>query len=353
MANNSGEKTEQPTSKRLRDARKKGQVAKSQEVSSAASIVASFVLMVALWDDFTARVHDLFVKCIAATNESFERAVWIVAELCFEIALFICVPLLFGIIVLSLASQFAQFGVLISFEGAKPSLDKLNPQQWVKKVFSKKGLLELCKTIIKVILLGSVLYIVVKNNVDALLKAGLRNIGYFLQVFGETIFDVLITAASIFMVVAAVDYFFQKRFHIKELMMSKDEVKREYKEMEGDPHIKSQRKQLHKEIINNNNMNAAAQATVLVTNPTHIAVALHYAEGETPLPMITGMGQGTVALKMMEIAEKNNVPIMRNVPLARSLHNEGRSNDYIPRELMQPVAEVIRWVKNLSSERHI
>ncbi len=353
MAGNSGDKTEQPTSKRLRDARKKGQVAKSQEISSAAGIIASFMLVMVLWEDFAARVQDLFVECISASNKSFEHAVWIVAELCFEMALFICVPVLFGIIVLSLASQFAQIGVLISFEGAKPSLNKLNPQQWVKKVFSKKGLLELCKTLIKVVLLASILFSVVSDHVDALLKAGLRDIGYFLQVFGETISDVLMATATVFILVAAIDYYFQKRFHIKELMMSKDEVKREYKEMEGDPHIKSQRKQLHKEIVNSNNMNAAASATVLVTNPSHIAVALHYAEGDTPLPMITGMGQGAVALKMMEIAEKNNVPIMRNVPLARALHSDGRSNDYIPRELMQPVAEVIRWVKNLSSERHI
>ncbi len=353
MSNNGGDKTEQPTAKRLRDARKKGQVAKSQEISSAASIIASFLFIAILFDDFAARIQDLFIKCILATQTSFETAAWVVAELCFETALFICVPVLLGIIVISLASQFAQIGVLISFEGATPSLNKLNPQQWVKKVFSKKGLLELTKTLVKVAFLSTILFHVVQDHVDALLKAGLRNIYYFLEVFGQTLSDVLTATASVFIVVAAIDFYFQKRMHISELMMSKDEVKREYKEMEGDPHIKSQRKQLHKEIVNSNNVNAAASATVLVTNPTHIAVALHYAEGETPLPMITGMGQGTIALKMMEVAEKNNVPIMRNVPLARSLHSEGRSNDYIPRELMGPVAEVIRWVKNLSSERHL
>ncbi len=353
MANNSGDKTELPTPKRLRDARKKGQVAKSQEISSAASIITACLFIAILWEDFSARVSDLIVKSIAFSSQSFETAVWIVAEMCFEVALFVCVPLLAGIIVLSLASQFAQIGVLIAFEGAKPSLNKLSPTQWVKKVFSKKGLLELTKTLVKVALLGSVLFVVIRDHVDALLKSGLHNLGYFLQVFSSTLWDISVWTIGVFAVVAAIDFFFQKRFHTKELMMSKDEVKREYKEMEGDPHVKSQRKQLHKEIVNSNSVNAAASATVLVTNPTHIAVALQYTEGETPLPMITAMGQGAIAAKMMEVAERNNVPIMRNVPLARALFSEGKSDDYIPRELMQPVAEVIRWVKTLSPERHI
>ncbi len=352
MAENSGEKTEQPTSKRLRDARKKGQVGKSQEVSSAAGVIATFVMIIAMWDSFSIKFKDLFVKTIAASTESFSYALWIVVELCFNIAMFICIPILFGIITLSLTSQLAQIGVIISFEAATPSLNKLNPQQWVKKVFSKKGLLELCKTIVKVLLLGTILYTVVRDHIDALLKSAVYNIGYFLEVLGDTIFDVAVWTMFIFFLVAAIDYFFQKRFYIKELMMTKDEVKREYKEMEGDPHIKARRKQLHKEIINSNNVNAAASATVLVVNPTHIAVALNYEEEKTPLPIITGMGQGAVALKMIEVAEKNNVPIMRNVPLARALHKDGKQDDYIPRELMQPVAEVIKWVKQLSYERN-
>ncbi len=353
MSNSSGDKTEQPTSKRLRDARKKGQVAKSQEISSAMGIVTSLLLLALLSSSIAEHTRTLLTKSIAAINEDFTLATWLVGELCFTALLAICIPILAGIIVMSLASQFAQFGVLISFEAAKPSLNKLSPMQWVKKVFSKKGLLELLKTVIKVTLLGVVLFLAVRDHVDALLKAGLHNIYYFLEVFQETLFDVAIWTMSIFAIVAAVDYFFQKRFHIKELMMTKDEVKREYKEMEGDPHIKSQRKQLHKEIVNSNTINAAASASVLVTNPTHIAVALHYVEGETPLPMITGMGQGAIALKMMEVAEKNNVPIMRNVPLARALHEDGKIDDYIPRALMEPVAEVIRWLKQLSHARDV
>ncbi len=352
MAGSSGEKTEQPTSKRLRDARKQGQVGKSQEVSSAAGVIATFVLIIAMWDGFSTRVKDLFVSTIAASTESFSYALWTVTELCFNIALFICIPILFGIVVLSLVSQLAQIGVIISFEGATPSLNKLNPTQWVKKVFSKKGLLELCKTVVKVILLGTILYTVVRDHINALLQSALFNLGYFLEALGDTIFSIAAWTMFIFSLVAAIDYYFQKRFYIKELMMTKDEVKREYKEMEGDPHIKAKRKQLHKEIINSNNINAAASATVLVVNPTHIAIALNYEDEKTPLPIITGIGQDAIALKMIEVAEKNNVPIMRNVPLARALHEDGKQNDYIPRELMQPVAEVIKWVKQLSYERN-
>lgn len=345
------DKTEQPTAKRLRDARKKGQVAKSQEIGSAAGIIMSCSMVWLLWGSISDRLRACMREAMRSASMPFDQAVWDMGQLCFETLIFVCTPVILGVVVGSLASQLAQIGLLLSGEAAKPSLGKLSPKQWVKKVFSKKGLLEIAKTLGKVILLGSVLWSVVLDHVDGLLKAGLRDLANFMVVFGDTLWVVLVWTAAVFALVAAVDYYFQRRFHIAELMMSKDEVRREYKEMEGDPQIKSQRKQLHKELAMNNAVNAAAEATVLVTNPTHIAVALKYVDGETPLPLITATGQGSVALKMMEVAEKNNVPIMRNVPLARSLHSEGRINDYIPRELMGPVAEIIRWVKTVTAQR--
>ena len=134
--------------------------------------------------------------------------------------------------------------------------------------------------------------------------------------------------------------------------MSKDEVKREYKDSEGDPLIKSRRRQMHQELLENDSLQAAGEATVLVANPTHVAVALRYKAGETPLPLITAAETGAVAMKMLEIAEQKHIPIMRNVPLARSLFKQGNVNSYIPRDLMEPVAEVIRWVASLAPEDH-
>ena len=129
--------------------------------------------------------------------------------------------------------------------------------------------------------------------------------------------------------------------------MTKDEVKREYKEMEGDPHIKGKRKQLHQEMLAQNTLSNVRKAKVIVTNPTHFAVALDYEKDRTPLPVILAKGEGLMARRMVEIAREEGIPVMQNVPLARSLFAEGTENAYIPKELIGPVAEVLRWVQSL------
>ena len=150
-----------------------------------------------------------------------------------------------------------------------------------------------------------------------------------------------------FCVIAAADWFFQKWQFNKQNMMSKDEVKREYKESEGDPLIKSKRKQLHQEMIAQNQVANTRKAKVLVTNPTHFAVALDYEKERTPLPVILARGQGALAQRMIRAAEEEGIPIMRNVPLARGLYEQGTENSYIPQDLIGPVAEVLRWVQSL------
>jgi type III secretion protein U len=129
--------------------------------------------------------------------------------------------------------------------------------------------------------------------------------------------------------------------------MSKDEVKQEYKTMEGDPHIKGQRKQLHQEMMQNDAVSSARNATVLVTNPTHLAIALRYEEEKTPLPMILAKGEGALAEKMIEAAREAGVPVMQNIPLAHALFEQGRADQYIPSDLIEPVAAVLRVVREL------
>ena len=166
-------------------------------------------------------------------------------------------------------------------------------------------------------------------------------------VVGEAVNDLVLTAAGAFCVVAALDYLYQRYKYNQNHMMSKDEVKREYKESEGDPHIKSKRKQLHKEMLAQNSLDNVRKAKVLVTNPTHYAVALDYEKDRTPLPLILAKGEGVLARRMMEVAKQEGIPIMRNVPLARALYRDGTENAYIPKDLIGPVAEVLRWVQSL------
>jgi type III secretion protein U len=154
-------------------------------------------------------------------------------------------------------------------------------------------------------------------------------------------------ALAAFAAIAALDWLFQKHQFMKEHRMSKDDVKKEYKEQEGDPQVKGQRKQLHQEMVMSDQVQGVKNADVLITNPTHLAIALEYKKGKTPLPVILAKGEGRLAERMMKAAEAAGVPIMRNIPLAHDLFDQGTELQYIPAELIEPVAEVLRWLRDL------
>ena len=341
------EKTELPTPKKLRDAREKGQVAKSQEVCSGTVIVVVMAVFIIRFPDNMEQLSLLFDLGFKIMNDPFREAILEAGGATLYTFLFIAGPFIAAAPIAGVTAYVAQVGVLLAFKGAMPSLDKLSPKNWFNKVFSKKAMVEIAKTILKVVILGAILRSVVMGNIDPLLKAGLRSPEYFLSVFSGVMMDIFLWCTLVFAAVAAVDFLIQKKLFTNQMMMSKDEVKREYKEMEGDPHIKSQRKHLHQEMVMNDTMQQTRKASVLVTNPTRIAIALYYEEGETPLPVINAMGEGAIAKKMREIAEEEGIPIMENVPLARELLEHGQVSNYIPKDLIKPVAEVIRWVNEL------
>jgi type III secretion protein U len=253
-------------------------------------------------------------------------------------------------VVVGIVANMGQVGVLFAFKAAMPKLENLSPSKWFKKVFSIRNAVDLLKNIIKVTVLAWVVWVVMDDHLKMLFSIPNGNIGHVWQVIGGAAKDLLYSAAGAFCVIAALDYLFQRMQYNKQHMMTKDEVKREYKEMEGDPHIKSKRKHLHQELIAQNSLGNVRKAKVLVTNPTHYAVALDYDKETTPLPVILAKGEGLLALRMMEIAREENIPIMQNVPLARSLFTDGMENAYIPKHLIGPVAEVLRWVQSLQRE---
>lgn len=343
------EKTEQPTPKKLREAREKGQLAKSQEVNSAAVIIVVMGVFMLRFRANMDQLGQLYTSALECLRLPFREGLIELGQSAVYTCLFVSGPLIAAAPLAALAAHLAQVGMFFSVKAAMPKLDKLSPKQWFGKVFSKKALLELGKTIFKVLVLTWIAYKVVTESLDALLKGGQLSLELFLQVFSGSMAKLFRWCALVFAVVAVVDYLLQKKIHLGQLKMSKDEVKREYKEMEGDPLIKSQRRQLHKEMVMNDTIQQTRKATVLVTNPTKIAIALYYKdEEETPLPLITASGQGAVAQKMREVAEEEGIPIMQNVPLARDLLERGEVHNYIPTELIQPVAEVIRWVNDLA-----
>ena len=347
----SDEKTEEPTGKKLRDARQKGQTAQSKDVTSTASLAATFVYFFVSWSSVQQQLVDLIGAPAMFYSQPFGSAVSGMLGLCGQVLVSVCLPVILIPVAVGTAANFLQVGPLLAFEQVKPDPKKLNPIDKFKQMFSLKNLLELVKSLVKVIVLVWVIWHVLSQSMEAFVRAPLLGVSGVMAVFKAVMVSMAQWVVAGYMILAAVDWWLQKRQFRKQLMMSKEEVKREYKESEGDPHVKGQRKQLHKEMVMGDAPEKAKKATVLVTNPTHKAIALFYEPGETKLPVILAKGEGFVAERMIEAAEEAGVPIMRNIPLARALFAEGKTDDYIPAEFIEPVAEVLRWVAQLKLER--
>lgn len=344
------EKTEQPTSKKLRDAREEGQVAKSQEIPAVATTGALFAVLFAGWEYFFGVLVDLFAIPIKVMNQPFDEVFYpTLLAVLVDIAK-IVLPIVCLVMVLGLVFNMAQVGVLITPKAIIPKLSNLSPKQWFKKVFSIKGLVEFLKSVIKVVVIAIVVWYTVKDRLTALQGIPRIGLGGVYASVGSILWDIAVVVTGSMVVIAALDYLFQRWQHTKQLMMSKDEVKREYKEMEGNAEVKSMRKQLHQELLNSAAADSSRKASVLITNPTRLAIAIYYEEDETPLPIVLAKGEGPTARLMVQAAKEEGVPIMQNVPLARSLFADAHENAYIPGDLVRPVAEVLRWAKSLKDE---
>ena len=345
----SDDKTEQPTPKRLRDAREKGDVCKSQDIASALSVMAVGIYCIAMSKTLLLTLSDMMQVPMSFMSLPFSEALPKVAAAEFKGALLIVAPLVIMVMGVALLANMGQVGVLFAFKAAMPKLENLNPAKWFQKVFSVRNAVELIKNIVKVLVLAQMVRIVMIDHFHTLFSIRNGNIQGMWSVLGSTLQDLVLKAGGAFCIIAAVDYMFQRWQYGKQHMMSKEEVKQEYKEMEGDPHIKGKRKQLHQELLAQNSMENVRKAKVLVTNPTHYAVALDYDKEKIPLPIILAKGEGILAERMIAVAKEEGIPIMQNVPLAHSLFEYGAENSYIPKDLIGPVAEVLRWVQSLNN----
>lgn len=345
------DKTEPPTPKKLREAREKGQVAKSRDLVQALLFIAIFALLLGNNDSNLKSLGALMILPAQFYAMPFSVALREVGTQATNAAIAVTMPLLGAVILTAVAGHMMQTGVLLAFKAMAPDLNKLNPGAQLKNMFSVKTLIEFVKNIVKISLLAVILYIVVKGGLRDLLLSATCGLGCVMGVGSKMLIQILSYAAAVFLIVSAFDYFLQYQQHIKGLMMSKDEIKREYKEMEGDPHIKSKRKQFHHELLMEDTSQRVRKSTVLVTNPTHIAVAILYDAEETPLPLVLAKGEGYLAERMIAIAKEEGIPIMQNIPLARSLHSEAPVDQYIPSSLIEPIAEVLRWVQSLQENR--
>lgn len=346
------EKTEEPTAKRLRDARKKGQVAKSTDVNSTAILIGLYTYIGCFWTKHLRKMAEMIDLPTRYLNKDFKFAYDNVCSGIFMKSFSIVMPALAICAVLGVASNLAQIGFLLTGETIKPDLKKINPFEKVKQIFSKKNLFELLKSSLKIVFLGILIYLVIKGVIRDLLLLPYTELRGTIDIIGPIMVRFAKNVIFAYVIVAAIDFVFQRKDFRKKMMMTKDEVKREYKESEGDPQIKGKRKQIHREMIEQDAPRKTKQSSVLVTNPEHIAVALYYnmKNRGSSLPIILATGHGPVAEEMIRVAKENNIPIMRNVPLAHALMDVGEVMTFIPAELIEPVAEVLRWVYEMKEE---
>ena len=347
MSGSASDKTEPPTPKRLRDARKKGQVAKSKEVVSAAIIVSLLFFLTAGADHYLGLFRDLFDTPVWLEGVTFQEAFDDMVRKSFTLAIALIAPPVGIALAMGIFANFAQVGALFAAEQVKPDLKKINPGKALKNIFSKKNLVELLKSLVKIAVLGVAVTHVVWNGMPTLIGVVNCGLNCLTPVLGSLFTELVIYVSLAFIVVAVADYAFQKLSFIKSMKMSKDEVKREYKESEGNPEMKSRRRNLFMEIVNSQETANIRRSSVVVANPVHLAVGLYYEKDKTPLPVVTLKEQGLNAQRIVAIAEREEIPVMIDVPLAHSLMSDAEVNRYIPDDMIGPVAEVMRLVRNL------
>ena len=352
MAESSGEKTEMPTPKKLRDAREKGQVCTSKDIVSTAILIVLFAVLAwmggALMYDMEellrfigGRVGD---NTMDSVRQSSAMAILIILK---HTLIFVLIAAVIGIV-----GNVAQIGFLFTFEPIIPKLEKLSPVEGAKKIFSKKNLFEFLKNVVKVLFLSYLLYKIIWASVPELLTMCYGTIDDIFPCLRLMLKRLAVYTAFGYVVIAVVDRVFQGRNFTKEMMMTKDEVKREYKEMEGSAEVKQAQRQFRDEILNGPEpAQAAKKSNVVVTNPTHLAVGIRYNVEEAPLPRICALGAGKTAQIIRETALAEGIPIMEDRQLARALYANGRIDDFIPESLIEPVAEVLKWAKKLEDAR--
>ncbi|MBQ7666750.1 MAG: type III secretion system export apparatus subunit SctU [Kiritimatiellae bacterium] len=352
MAESSGEKTEMPTPKKLRDARQKGQVCTSKDIVSTAILIVLFALLgwmgVALVDDGAMLLDYIGDRMrgdpFDATRPAAGLTVMIVCKYSF---IFVLIAAVIGI-----AANVAQIGFLFTFDPIIPKLEKLNPVEGAKKIFCMKNLFEFFKNVVKVSFLGYLIYKIIWASVPELLTMCYGTIDDVFPSLKLMLKRLAVYTAFGYIVIAIVDRLFQGRNFTKQMMMTKDEVKREYKEMEGSGEVKQAQRQFRDEILNGPDpAKAAKKASVVVTNPTRLAVGIRYDAEEAPLPRICAMGAGKVAKIIRETALAEGIPVMEDRPLARALYANGRLEDFVPEDFLEPVSEVLKWAKRLEDAR--
>ncbi len=341
------EKTEQPTPKRLRDERKKGNVPKSKEIATCAAIVGMFGYLWIFFDYIFKSIARMVTLPTGYYEVPFQEGFNECIKGLFIQFVLIAVPIAMAALIFIILSYVLQFGVIVSADPVKPDFKKIHPVEGFKRIFSLTNLLDLIKSILKVLLLFTIVYLILSDSIDLLVHIPVSTTTVILPVLGSILKKLVLAISSIFIIIAIIDYFFQKNLHHRKLRMSLDDIKREHKEREGDPQIKQQRRALHRDIVNTDVLTKIQNSTIIITQSKEIAIAIFYKKGEVKLPILELKGRGAMAEKIIDIARKANVPVVNDSSLAQKLYEKGRENNYIHSEVITPIALLLRSVMGM------
>jgi flagellar biosynthesis protein FlhB len=346
-----GEKTEAPSGKRRDDFRKKGQIAQSKEIQTASlfSILLLFWIfyLPTFWNGLTEIIFSIWQSSgeFEVTPSSIiTLAVFLVQKLGLLFA-----PLFLLVLIIGFFSSFFQFGWILTAKPLIPDFSKLNPIAGMSRFFSKKSFIEVFKSLLKVLLVGWIAYSTVLDNFQEALILVDTNVGNTLSYLGRTSTLILGKVCAVLILIAFLDFLFVKWEMEEKMKMTKQELKEEFKESEGDPHVKAQIRSIQQQMARKRMMAEVPKADVIVTNPTHISIAIRYDSKEMAAPVIIAKGADLVAMKIREIAREHGIAIIENPPVARLLHKLD-IGEHIPEDLFKVVAEILAHVYSLKGK---
>ena len=355
---NGAEKTEEPTDKKLDDARKEGQVAKSQEVATAFSLLFLFILLRIVYGFMGRIFSNTFetvynsIPYVARTYDGMLPLAYISSLVIHAMLtlLLLCAPFFIVGFIVAFICDYVQVGYKPTTKPLEPKLSKLNPVSGMKKIFSTRKLFELAKSILKLGIMSIVIITFFRGRTESLFYLYDMPLKQAIGLLGNLIFDLGIRIAAAYMIIAFADLIYQRRRFRKDMMMTKQEVKDEYKNSEGNPEIKGAQKKRMMQASQRRMMQNLPKADVVITNPTHYAVAIKYDAEEADAPVVVAKGADYLAQKIKEIAKENNVEIVENKPLARMLYANVEVGELVPPELYKAVAEVLAYVYHLKGK---
>jgi flagellar biosynthetic protein FlhB len=347
------EKTEQATPKRREDARKKGQVAKSAEVNSAFVLLLGLGILyfggMSLYSKITGSMREIFIN---STKFSFtlQDIQHLFSVMIYNIGL-VLFPVMLGLMVIGMVGSISQVGFLLTPEPLTPKFDRLNPFNGLKRIIiSKRSLVELLKGLIKIGVIGFVGWLSVRSFLNESLPLMDSDVATILSFLCRASISVAFKIALVMLGLAGLDYLVQRRLFENEIKMTKEEVKEEMKQLEGDPLIRSRIRSIQRQLARKRMMAEVPKAAVVITNPTHLAIALKYEVGEQNAPKVVAKGADLIAEKIRTIAKDNDVPIIEDKPLAQLLYKSVEVDQFIPEALYQAVAQVLAYIYKLKNK---